>query len=129
MCVFGSELTPTDWSETNGFPSVEAIEMPPPFAVLSVDTSAFILSVVMPRTMVLSITNKSSARRTVVVPPMLKFPATKRSLWKVAVESKTSKLVETLRLVAVIKPVAIISSVVIWSWTVRSSFTYRSPPT
>ena len=69
----------------------------------------------MPRTIVLSITNKSSARITDDVPPMLKFPAMKTLLWKVAVESKTSKLVETLRLVAVIKPVATTSTVVIRS--------------
>ena len=65
--------------------------------------------------MVLSITNKSSARRTVVVPPILKFPAMKRLLWKVAVESKTSKLVETLKLEVVTKPVATTSTVVIRS--------------
>jgi hypothetical protein len=34
----------------------------------------------MPRTIVLSIINKSSAIRTVVVPPTLKFPAIKRLL-------------------------------------------------
>jgi hypothetical protein len=34
----------------------------------------------MPRTMVLSIINKSSEIRTVVVPPILRFPAMKRSL-------------------------------------------------
>jgi hypothetical protein len=38
----------------------------------------------MPRTMVLSITNKSDARTTDVVPPILRFPAMKRSLWKTA---------------------------------------------
>ena len=52
----------------------------------------------MPRTIVLSITNKSSARITVVVPPMLKFPAIKTLLWNVAVESKTSKSPKTSRL-------------------------------
>ena len=87
MCVFGSELTPTAWSETNGFPSVEAIETPPPFAVLSLATSTFRESVVIPRTIVLSITNKSSARRIVVVPPILKFPLMKTLLWNVAVVS------------------------------------------
>ena len=77
-------MIPAAKSETNGFPSVEAIAIPPPFAVLSVAMSAFRRLVVIPRTMFLSITNKSDARTIDVVPPILRFPAIKRSLWKVA---------------------------------------------
>ena len=60
----------------SGEPSVDATAIPPWFAVVSLETSCPLISVVNPRTMSESETLKVSTRMNPVVPPIVIFPVT-----------------------------------------------------
>lgn len=64
---------------TKGFPTVEAIAIPPPFAVVSLETSLPPESVVTPTTTFLSETLNSSTIRVAPAPTINKLPLTVRS--------------------------------------------------
>ena len=62
----------------NGVPSVDAIAIPPRFAVMSVETSTPPTLVVIPSTISLSFTLSSLTAINAVVPPIVILPPTKR---------------------------------------------------
>jgi len=60
----------------NGVPTVDAIAIPPWFAVVSLETSAPPTLVVIPSTISLSFTLSSLTAMNAVVPPTVMFPPT-----------------------------------------------------
>jgi hypothetical protein len=76
LYVEGRDEIPATVKSTNGVPSVDAIAMPPAFAVKSVETSTPSFDVVRPITISLSSTVSSFTLIKAVVPPIVIFPVT-----------------------------------------------------
>ena len=83
LYVEGCVSIPETSIVTKGFPSVEAIAIPPPLAVVSVERSTDGYSefeeVVTPRIISLSVTLKSCTLTFDAVPPIERFPVTVKS--------------------------------------------------
>ena len=87
----GRVLIPATWNGTNGVPSVEAIAIPPWFAVVSVGSGSPVVPI--PRIRSLSWIFKFVTLMIVSVPLTVKSPSITTLLWKVAELSYTSKFV------------------------------------
>ena len=75
--MYGTLSVPTPATiSINGVPSVDAIAIPPWFAVVSVEASWFDALVVIPSTISLSLICNVVAFKIAVVPPILMFPDT-----------------------------------------------------
>jgi hypothetical protein len=77
ICLYVSGvISPPEFILINGLPSVLATAIPPLLAVISVEISLPKASVVIPRTISLSLTLSSLTARNAVVPPTVILPPT-----------------------------------------------------